>query len=334
MNKDYEKIINYIYGNPEVPREISEAFTLWLAEHEDDEALTFAMLAKWVQELEQKTTQVDAEALTRLLNDVSPAWNDNSQEIIDPVRRISRWRKAISYAAVLAAVILSSLITYNFVSSRMNSETVFITAKGSTGEFTLPDGSRVLLNSDSRLSFDANRFMADGKRRVNISGGAFLNVAKDRKHPFVVSMQGMDVEVLGTSFDVRSYPDSRNEEVVLLSGKVKVSSASLPHPVEMTPDSRFVLNRESGTYQLENARAINYCRWIESKLKLENEPLGDLLITIGRKYNLELDIAPGVDLNQRLSLTLHKDDFEDLMPVVEYLTDISYYVSDNTLHIK
>jgi transmembrane sensor len=214
------------------------------------------------------------------------------------------------------------------------SETILITAKGSTGQFTLPDGTNVRLNSDTRLIYDPESFMADGKRRVSIEGEAFFDVTKDAEHPFVVKLTDMEVEVLGTSFDVRNYSFSSKEEVVLLTGKVKVESKGIGEPVTIYPDQRLVFNRANGDCDVQQTAAINYCRWIEPRLKLENEPLGDLLITLSRKYNLELEIAPDVDLTKRISLTLHNDDIEDLMPVIAYLTDLSYKIENNTLYIN
>ena len=328
MNKDYDKILNFIYNHPSVPEDIRSIIRDWMLRHEDDPKLETSMLSLWDNEFGENADSIDPAALTRLLNDISSDVRESQR-----TRRFN-FRRILRYAAVVAAICITAIVTYVVAGSGKGSETILITAKGSTGQFTLPDGTNVRLNSDTRLIYDPESFMADGKRRVSIEGEAFFDVTKDADHPFVVKLTDMEVEVLGTSFDVRNYSFSSKEEVVLLTGKVKVESKGIGEPVTIYPDQRLVFNRANGDCDVQQTAAINYCRWIEPRLKLENEPLGDLLITLSRKYNLELEIAPDVDLTKRISLTLHNDDIEDLMPVIAYLTDLSYKIENNTLYIN
>lgn len=328
MNKDYDKILNFIYNHPSVPEDIRSIIRDWMLQHEDDQELTESMFALWDNEFGEDRDSIDPAALTRLLNDISSDVRESER-----TRRFN-FRRIMRYAAVVAAICITAIVTYVVAGSGKGSETILITAKGSTGQFTLPDGTNVRLNSDTRLIYDPESFMADNKRRVSIEGEAFFDVTKDADHPFVVKLTDMEVEVLGTSFDVRNYSFSSKEEVVLLTGKVKVESKGIGEPVTIYPDQRLVFNRATGDCDVQQTAAINYCRWIEPRLKLENEPLGDLLITLSRKYNLELETAPDVNLTKRISLTLHNDDIEDLMPVIAYLTDITYKIENNTLYIN
>ncbi len=338
MNKDYEKIINFIYNHPDIPDDVREAIRSWMIQHEDDGDLYSTMYDVWNKEFGKDCGNVDAAALSRLLNEVGTESIASESPVLASVarRRIhaAKFRRLLSYAAIAAAICLTAVITYIAASDNAPQQTILMTAKGSTGEFTLPDGSKVRLNSDTRLTYDERSFLAEGKRRVNVEGEAFFDVTKDADHPFVVTLTDMEVEVLGTSFDVRNYGFSNKEEVVLLTGKVKVDSKRMNEAVTISPDERFVLNRANGEYNVEQTSAINYCRWIEPRLKLENEPLGDLLVTISRKYSVDLEIAKGVNLDQRVSLTLHNDDLEEIMPVISYLTDIEFTIENNTLHIK
>lgn len=328
MNKDYEKILDFIYNHPSVPDDIRVTIRQWMLDHQDDPELSSSMLALWDREFGKDCDTFNPAALTRLLNDIS--LNNGSSTKIGRFRI----RCIIKYAAVVIAMCLSAIVTYIAAGSSEENKTILITAKGSTGEFTLPDGTNVRLNSDTKLTYNSESFLADGKRRVSVEGEAFFDVTKDVEHPFVVKLTEMEVEVLGTSFDVRNYSFSSKEEVVLLTGKVKVEGKDIKEPVTIHPDQRLVFNRSNGDCNVEETAAINYCRWIEPRLKLENEPLGDLLITLSRKYSVELDIAGNVDLDKRVSLTLHNDDLEDLMPVLSYLTDINYRIEDNTLYIN
>lgn len=328
MIKDYEKIIDFIYNHPSIPDELKTSIQEWMLAHENEPDMNQSMLAIWNGEFGKDAGNVNAEALTRLLDDIS------TQKRVKTARHLFRLPGILKYAAVVAAIFLSSVITYIVTNSHAPQETILTTAKGSTGEFTLPDGTSVKLNSDTRLTYDASTFMTSDKRRVKVDGEAFFEVTKDAEHPFVVKMTEMEVEVLGTSFDVRNYPFCTNEEVVLLSGKVRIDSKNMEEPVTMVPDQRMVFDSHTGKYSIEHTSAVNYCRWIEPKLKLENEPLGNLLVTIGRKYCLEIDIADNIDVGRRVSMTIGNDDLDDVLDVLSYLTDIRCFVENNTLYIK
>lgn len=330
--QDFDKIIDYIYNHPDIPDDVRNHIRQWMASHEHDSRLDNALQRVWDREFGKASESVDPQSLSRLLNGISPN-PASAREESDTGRRKSVWRRTLRYAAAVAAIVLASVMTYFITSSHDETRTVLLTAKGSVGEFQLPDGSTVRLNSDSRLSYTSDDFAPSGKRRVDIKGEAFFDVVKDPSRPFVVRMSDMEVEVLGTSFDVRNYSFSKAEEVVLLKGKVRVNGLSNGQSLTLEPDQRLVIDKENGKYSVENSPAINYCRWYEPRLKVENESLGDILITIGRKYCMDLKINPGVDTSTRLSLTLYNDRLEEIMPVIGYITGINWFVSDNTLII-
>lgn len=329
---DFDKIIDYIYSHPNIPDDVRNRIRQWMSCHERDSRLDSALHKIWDREFGKPSGNIDPQSLSRLLSDISRTTavaNDGA----DNLTKKTVWKRTLRYAAAVAAVVLASVLTYFITSSHDDTRTVLLTAKGSVGEFQLPDGSTVRLNSDSRLSYTSGDFSSSGKRRVNIEGEAFFDVVKDPSHPFVVKMSNMEVEVLGTSFDVRNYSFSKAEEVVLLKGKVKVNGLKTGKPVTLEPDQRLVFDKGTGSCSVENSSAINYCRWYEPRLKVENEPLGDILITIGRKYCMDLKINPDVDTSTRLSLTLYNDRLEEIMPVIGFLTGINWFVTNNTLII-
>ena len=326
MKQDIAKIIDFLYSHPSIPDDLLHQIQDWMNRHEDNPEVTATLMNIWDEEFGKDAGCVTPLALERLLTEVE------SQTTAAPLRK-NPFKNAWKYVAAVVAFVTVCTAAYFFGSANSTGETMLITAKGSAGSFTLPDGSTVRLNSDSRLCYNSKDFLKASKRKVKIDGEAYFDVTKDSRHPFVVEMADMDVEVLGTCFEVRDYSFSNLKEVVLLSGKVQVQTAGASTPTVLSPDQRFIYNRPSKDSKIENADAHTYCRWIYPKLKIENEPLRDLLITIGRKYSVDLTIAPDVDLNQRLSITLVNEDLEDLMSVISYLTDIDYNISDNTLSV-
>lgn len=93
---------------------------------------------------------------------------------------------------------------------------------GERFNLTLSDGTQIWLNGESSLRYPVN--FTTEKRIVTLTGQAYFEVSKDEEHPFIVITQNMNIEVIGTSFDVNSYPDSELNTMTLVTGKVKVTT--------------------------------------------------------------------------------------------------------------
>ena len=108
----------------------------------------------------------------------------------------------------------------------------------------LPDGSMVKLNAESKLI--APELFQGSAREVELEGEAFFDIVPDPKHPFIIKMNGMRVEVLGTSFDVKAYPDDGNQLVAVKTGKVRVKSVKTGQEVQLIPHEMSILNISNG----------------------------------------------------------------------------------------
>jgi ferric-dicitrate binding protein FerR (iron transport regulator) len=109
--------------------------------------------------------------------------------------------------------------------SRTVEMTEVATPRGGQYQITLPDGTKVWLNAASNLSFPST-FQGLGIRKVELSGEAYFEVVKDKKHPFIVLTEKQEVEVLGTHFNINSYADETSTKTTLLEGSVRVSLGS------------------------------------------------------------------------------------------------------------
>ena len=176
-----------------------------------------------------------------------------------------------------AAVLLIFAGGYYFAARtvRPAEEITLLTAKGNVGEFTLPDGSRVWLNGESRLKYPAE--FSGPTREVALSGEAFFEVSKDSLRPFRVNMDNLQVEVLGTSFDAIGYSFGSHQEIILKTGSVKVSGADLGKPVLLRPDEKLSLDTRTRQVTVRQVDARNYCSWFESRLIFDNTPLANII---------------------------------------------------------
>lgn len=165
-------------------------------------------------------------------------------------------------------------------SSSINSLT---TAKGETVHLRLPDGSQVWLNSASTISYSA-RLTQQGKRRVKLQGEAFFDVEKDKSHPFVVESGSQQVEVLGTQFNVNSYPDEQQVVTTLVEGSVKISDAGVQKVIKPGQQAR----NKAGEINIGTVDVDSYIDWKEGDFNLVRLDFEVAMRKISRWYDVKV----------------------------------------------
>lgn len=169
--------------------------------------------------------------------------------------------------------------------------------RGETFRVLLSDGTEVYLNTDSRLTYPA---VFKGNRRiVKLEGEAYFNVAKDATRPFIVETGNLQVEVLGTEFDVCNY-ENLPARITLLTGKVAVKEANKTEPTYMKPGESLQIAQD-GTRTLTQTDPEAYIYWREGYFYFDNVTLAEMMQDIGRWYNIDVDIAN----KQLTTLRLH-----------------------------
>ena len=165
------------------------------------------------------------------------------------VRRI--WRNV---AAAAAVVLLAAGTNYVVVKDylRTKIETNIVTSAHDKGEYVLPDGTHIWLNAGSVL-----RYYGDltGRRRVvELDGEGFFKVRHDADRPFILQMEDMNIEVLGTEFDVINYAEFATTEAILCNGSIRAYGGRLPAPVTLKPGDRLVFDRKEGAPRARGSR--------------------------------------------------------------------------------
>ena len=164
-----------------------------------------------------------------------PVYDSNTETHADSTRRIKRWW--IPMLALLLVAVAFLILNTNLISGRRLAtpmiQSQVSTKPGSKTQIKLPDGSVVWLNASSNLTYGEH--FGNKLREVNLVGEAFFDLVKDPTHPFIIHTATVDVKVVGTAFNVRSYPDDVNTETSVLRGRVEVT----------------VKNRENTTYYLK-----------------------------------------------------------------------------------
>lgn len=173
-------------------------------------------------------------------------------------RRISLRRIAvrIAAAAVVAAVLLAGGLTTASLSKRLARPVTVVTQLGERSQVVLPDGTKVWLNSSSSVEYVAPFFSR--QRRVKMEGEAYFEVEHDRRAPFVVSTNGLDVEVLGTRFNIRNDDNEHRVTTVLLEGAVKAyASGREQASVRLHPAQQLVFDTRTHAMRLTDCPRPN-----------------------------------------------------------------------------
>lgn len=160
------------------------------------------------------------------------------------------------------------------------------TDKGNMYTLTLPDGTQVWLNAGSQLDFPAK--FTGKTRRVSLKGEAFFKVAKNKFLPFIVESKGQRVEVLGTEFNINSYPDERDVKTTLVEGSVSISSANSKFILK--PGQQALLNTK-GALAVSDADTTLATAWKNNKFIFEDNDIQSVMRMISRWYDVEIVYA-------------------------------------------
>lgn len=167
------------------------------------------------------------------------------------------------------------------------------------GEYyiVLEDGTRVWLNSDTKLEFP-HHFQKD-KREIAIHGEAYLEVAHNSEKPFYVETGSSRIHVTGTAFNVRNYSDEQFSSVVLAQGRVQMEDKENGSVLAvLAPSKKFAMSNNSGKYSVAIANLELELAWRKGLFAFENEPLSSIARMLERWYNIHIDIDPAIASNR------------------------------------
>ncbi|MEN0052845.1 MAG: FecR domain-containing protein [Mucilaginibacter sp.] len=198
---------------------------------------------------------------------------------------------------------------------------VMETPRGGIYQVYLPDGTRVWLNSASRLKYPVA--FTGTERKVELAGEAYFEVSHNRQMPFIVISNNQRIEVLGTHFNVNAYDDELVTKTTLIQGSIKVTATSSGISKTIVPGQQAVLRLKG--IQLHNVDTDNAIAWKTGLFRFDNEPLSTIMKKISRWY--DVDIVYQDDVSQmRFGGTVSR--FTDIQKVLSKLE------LTNTVHFK
>ena len=235
-------------------------------------------------------------------------------------------------AAVLLLMLLTGIGIYFHTERKMIMQDMIVAVeKGQKANVTLPDGSKVWVNSDSKLSY-GSRF--NSKERVlHLEGEAYFEVTPDKNRPFIVKTNNISVRALGTSFDVKNYEEENHISTVLMTGRVEVSSDK--DHVILEPNEKVTFNKLTGHMRKSTVEdAVGYADWKFNMLSFKSETFENIAYTLERYYNTRIMFESESLKKHRFTGSLGNTSLESILQILSLTSPLSYEIKDSLIVLR
>ncbi len=264
---------------------------------------------------------------------------------------IYKLRVLISAAAML--IIACTVVFFMKNEIIAVSKTEIVALKGSKTNVSLPDGTKVWLNSDSKINY-RNDF-ANGHRELWLSGEAFFDVKHDARHPFVIHTGKINIKVLGTAFNVKSYPGDNSIETSLIRGRIDVNLADRPEEhIIMHPNEKLIINKDQvpktnsmdltkvnePKIRLENIRpfaqenVIAETAWLKDKIIFDNTPFYEIAGILERRFDIKVKFNNEKDKQSSFTGIFQDEDLNEILNLMQITKPFNYELNKKQLTIN
>ncbi len=271
------------------------------------------------------------------------------------------FKSVLRYAAVVIISAGLSWLAYSYLGNPQKAEISYnevITPMGSRTHIFLPDGSDVWLNADSYLKFPS--VFSDKSREVELKGEGYFKVKKDSMRQFIVSTSDIKVKVLGTTFNLKSYPEEGTVETTLVEGKIELQrtrAGKKGKVITMEPEQRVMYIKDEGRVVLSEIKKMNasigrpvvvpgnifiadsvkteiYTAWKDGRLIIEDEPLEELTVKLERKFDVKIIFENDKIRNYKFTGILENETLEQVLYAMELSSHIKYKIDKKNVYLE
>lgn len=308
----------------------------WFASGEQRVKMYDQLQANWEKFEIPEDQQFSGYNAEKVLEGIHSRIKNEEQSEIE-VKRFSYSKIHRHYALKVASIVLLAVFTVFIVQQFLPEPKVesfrITTVEVPVGEkrtIRLDDGTKVILNSGSKISY-TDHFAAN-KREVTLRGEAFFEVARDTTKPFVVVTLDVVTTVLGTSFNVRAYPDEKETKVAVASGKVKVnrkeSEAFLP------PGKSALYPGGDQQFVLQDFDTKEVLSWKEGILYFKDASFEEVKTTLERWYGVEISTKGEKDHVWQFSGAYEHQSLSNVLLSIGYIKEYTYTINGNQVEIN
>ncbi len=319
MDSNYWDIAAKVLEGRASPAE-EEALRLWREADAANEEQYKAQAKLWQLTMPGPEEPVDIEAAWQK---VSFRLRDRSDDTTLPTthkqggpqqaKSVSLFRMAMGVAASIALLLTLAWLVSFFLVPDWGKQVV--KAGKEPIELVLPDGSKVMLNRNSKLVYEPE--FSGTKRFMTLEGEAFFKVVRDEQRPFVIETGKVQTKVLGTSFNLRYYPEEQQTELIVISGKVAFTETEQSREAIVWAGQSAQVNLATGQLETFITANKNALAWQTGRLHFEARPLAEVLQQLERYYALELVLQNTEAGACRFTGTFNKAPLEEVLQVLK-----------------
>ncbi|NDV57520.1 FecR family protein [Bacteroides sp. 519] len=319
MEKDINYIISKVLGNEASADEVL-LFSEWLLESESNRNEFNMLKSYWNAEVSSNEK-------------ASPEMSFmNAEERMSRNNKKKKFIYVMSMAGIITLLIGIGFLISLYPSANANQGTFMVTTdKGQRSSVSLPDGTKVWLNSYTDLSYTNN--YGQGKRVVTLNGEAYFDVASMENCNFIVQAGGMEIEALGTSFNVKAYAGDAKITTTLLTGKVRVSVGKATTTLEANQYASYIKDDQkllAGTLDEPEFATM----WRNNALASDGQTLGEIAVTLNRMYNVHIVFETEKIRNERFRGTILNRSLDNVIELISLTTPIIYTSIGDTIYIS
>ena len=266
--------------------------------------------------------------------DETQTWNHLFKPRFKHQKLFRSYLQIAKYAAVLFLMIGSGISLQYFGWGIGKEKLVYqkstsITAPlGQTTNVELPDGTNVMLNSGSSITYNGNFSL--GERIVSLSGEAYFFVTKDSKHPFIVQTSLLNFKVYGTSFNVEAYATDNIVNTTLVEGSLGVLNKENRELVLLEPGQNVYFDATTQKVSVTKVNTEVYTSWKDGLITFRNEKLKDIARKIERWYNVTIEIKnPELGEQAYFGTIMKNKPIDQILEVLRLTSSLQYKIITN-----
>ena len=333
-NRIWEIIAASIHGEELSQEEIS-TLQVWLDENKQNRD-EYARLQIFYAE--------NKGSLTDNIN-VQRAWEDNyarrkAGKMIRLRRKIVRWGYAAVVTLVIGVGVLlltekddEQAVKVEFVESQIvpgSPKAVLTLASGE--ELDLQEEGQFVSNAETELRFPVA--FGDSERRIFLKGEAYFDVAKEAERPFVVCVTGVDVTALGTEFNIAAVQGGDEVLTTLVNGSVRVVNEEGAGCI-LTPAEQAVCKKGVVGIEVQKVNTNLYTSWKDGYYAFDKQPLGEIMRTLERWYDIHVVFADSVAGKLRFSGRLKRyEDIDNLLTMIKLTNDVDFEIAERVIIVR
>jgi transmembrane sensor len=345
--EELKELEKYVNDNPELLERIEDIKKLWKQLGRRSTGLAEGSFKKHLNKLNSKI--FESNVISQTSSDTEKA---------RPLKKLVQKKY---YRILLGGVAAAVLLFWFFFRANENigvkpiNNTVSTNA-GNKASINLPDGSKVWLNRDSKITYVGD--FGNKTREVYLSGEAFFDVAKDRTKPFIIHTRTINLKVLGTAFNVRSYDNEKETETALVHGSIEVTLRNRPdQKIFLKPGEKLLVKNIPADTSLKYKKQkrdeetpiavltnMHYygsdsssveTSWTKNELVFNDEPLDKIALNLERWFNVRITITNESLKKEKFTATVEEDDkLEDFLEALRLAEGFHYSIKDKEVVIS